>query len=101
MVEGEVQFTKRLDMELTGTAVFTTFGRPFESRASAKDLSAHGAYLLCGSAPEVGDPVEISLHQEEPKIAFEAEGVVTRVDELSEDERGIAIEFQAIPDLQH
>ena len=101
LVSAEDRFAKRLDVGLAGKAVFTTFGRPVESRVSARDLSAHGAYLVCGSSPEVGDPVEVSLHQEEPKIVCEAEGVVTRVDERSEDERGIAIEFQAIPDLQH
>jgi hypothetical protein len=57
--------------------------------------------LVTGASPEVGDPVEVRLHQKDPKISYEAEGTVSRVDDLSEDERGIAVQFQAIPDLDH
>ncbi|MEE8349171.1 MAG: LuxR C-terminal-related transcriptional regulator [Acidobacteriota bacterium] len=101
LVSSEGRSSKRLDVELNGTALFTIFGRPVESQIRVRDLSAHGVYVLSGAAPEVGDTVEISLHQETPKLVFEAEGAVTRVDQLAEDERGIAIHFQNIPDLDH
>jgi hypothetical protein len=67
----------------------------------ATDLSAHGAYLVSGVSPEVDDLVQFHWQQEKPKISFEAEGEVTRVDQLSEDKHGIAIEFQTIPDLEN
>lgn len=101
LVSSEERFTKRLDVGLTGKAIFTSRGRPLESRVKAKDLSAHGAYLLSNASPQVGDPVQIHLHQENPKILFEAEGKVTRVDQLSQDECGIAVQFQTIPGLEH
>lgn len=101
LISLEERFTKRLDVGLTGKAIFTSRGRPLESRVKAKDLSAHGAYLLSDASPQVGDSVQVHLHQENPKILFEAEGKVTRVDQLSEDECGIAVQFQAIPGLEH
>ena len=99
LVSSEERFSKRLDVGLTGKAIFSSLGRPVESRVTAKDLSAHGAYLVSSSSPAVGDPVQVHLHRQEPKISFYAEGTVTRVDRLSEGEHGIAVQFQTIPDL--
>jgi hypothetical protein len=93
--------TIRIDVELSGKATFTSFGRPVESQVVATDLSAHGACLVSGVSPEVGDLVQFHLQQEKPKISFEAEGEVTRLDQLSGDKHGIAIEFQTISDLEN
>ena len=101
LVSSEERSTTRLEVELTGKAIFTSFGRQIESRVTARDLNAHGIYLLSGATPEVDDPVQVSLAQEEPKLSFEAEGEVIRVDQLPEDQQGIAIRFQSIPDLDH
>ena len=101
LVSSEERSTTRLEVELTGKAIFTSFGRQIESRVTARDLNAHGIYLLSGATPEMGDPVQVSLAQEEPKLSFEAEGEVIRVDQLPEDQQGIAIRFQSIPDLDH
>jgi hypothetical protein len=101
LITSEDRFTKRLEVELTGKAIFSSFGRTVESHVVAKDLSAHGAYLLSGASPEVGDSVQVHLEQESPRILFEAEGKVTRVDQISKDKQGIAVQFQAIPDLEH
>ncbi|MEE8349557.1 MAG: LuxR C-terminal-related transcriptional regulator [Acidobacteriota bacterium] len=101
LVSSEERVAKRLGVELSGTATFTTFGRSVESRIKVKNLSADGVYVLSGATPEMDDVVKIRIHQETPRLLFEAEGKVTRVDQLDEDERGIAIQFQNIPDLDH
>ena len=101
LISSEERFAPRLEVELPGKAIFTSFGHQVESPVTAKDLNAHGTYVVSGTTPEVGDPVQVHLHQEEPMFSFAAEEKVIRVEQLSEDQCGIAIRFQSIPDLDH
>jgi DNA-binding CsgD family transcriptional regulator len=101
LISSEERFAPRLEVELPGKAIFTSFGQQVESPVTARDLNAHGTYVVSSTTPEVGDPVQVHLHQEEPMFSFAAEGQVIRVEQLSEDQCGIAIRFQSIPDLDH
>ncbi len=96
----EKRFSKRFDLELTGTAVFKAGGQAVERKIVSRNVSGYGAYLLTDTCPQIGDLVEIHLHGppklKQEKVSFRAVGKILRVNRLSGDTCGVAVKFETI-----
>jgi hypothetical protein len=90
----------RFDLELKGTAVFDSHGRPVEGKVLSKNINGYGAYLLTHTRPQISDVVAVDLcdpaDPRQPELSLGAVGTILRVDKLSERGYGFAVKFDAI-----
>ena len=89
----------RFSLPLKGTVVFTLGGKQDEREVITRNISAYGAYFVSALRPNVSASVVIRLPIEQSEAQFEANATVVRVEQLSENTFGIAIEFQDILDF--
>ena len=79
--------------------MFTLGGKQNEKEITIRDISAYGAYFESALRPQVSATLLIMLPIEQSEGRFEARATVVRVEQLSENTFGIAIEFQEILDF--
>jgi hypothetical protein len=96
----EKRSSRRFDLRLRGTAVFKEEGQTVERRIVSRNVSGYGAYLVTDACPQIGDVVDIHLqgprgHKQE-EISLGAVGKILRVNRLSGDTFGLAVQFEAI-----
>jgi len=101
--EVERRIADRFKLPLKGTVVFTVGGKFWRRTKEEKrditvrNISAYGAYFMADLRPDVSDKVTLLLPIEESEGSFEA--IVVRVEEVSENTFGIAVEFDKTPDF--
>ncbi len=95
--EVERRIADRFKLPLKGTVVFTVEGKKDERDITVRNISAYGAYFMADLRPDVSDNVTLLLPIEESEGSFEA--IVVRVEEVSENTFGIAVEFDKTPDF--
>jgi hypothetical protein len=90
----------RFDLELKGTAVFDSRGRPVEGKVLSKNINGYGAYLLTHTRPQISDVVAVDLRDpadpRQPELFLGAVGKILRVDPLSKNAFGFAVTFDVI-----
>lgn len=82
---------------------FNVQDRNVQTGILSKNLGAHGAYFWTDVCPKIGDYVKVELvltSEPDEKSGFEEFGTVLRVDEVSEEKYGVAVQFDAVPDLK-
>ncbi|MDA2935534.1 PilZ domain-containing protein [Acidobacteria bacterium AH-259-D05] len=99
MSREEQRASERIDVHFTATITFKTEGKEWQSEVKTKDFSAGGVYMLAETCPGVGEHIRIRLHLKESQAVFETAGTVLRVDQLSEQACGFAVQFDQIPDI--
>jgi hypothetical protein len=94
---------KRFEIKLKGTATLSSSDGTVEKEISTRTLSASGGYFVTDHAPCLGENVRIRLQWpspvEEPDTTFEVTGPVNRIEQISEEAWGFAVEFEEIIDL--
>ena len=79
--------------------MFTLGSKQNEKEITTRDISAYGAYFESALRPTISAIVVIRLPIEQSEGQFEARATVVRVEQLSENNFGIAIKFQEILDF--
>ena len=86
-------------MQIKGTAVLNTGGQSYQRKITTKDISAYGVYFFTDLRLSSSDSVVVRLPIEEDESPFEATGTVVRVDQVSENNFGIAVKFDTTPEF--
>ena len=94
---------QRFHIELMGTAMLDSTNGKQERKITTRNLCASGGYFLTDNSPWEGDQVKIRLQwpsqPEEPDTKFEILGTVLRIEQISEETCGFAVDFHEIIDL--
>jgi hypothetical protein len=90
---------ERIPLQLKGTAVFHTGGQSQTRDITTRDISAYGVYFFTDFRPNSSDSVVVNLSIEEDEGPFEATGSVVRVDQIAENNFGIAVKFNTAPNF--
>ena len=95
---------ERFNLELTGTAVFDPAGRAVEGKVLSENINGYGAYLWTHTRPQIGDVVAVDLHDpadpSQPELSLGAVGRILRVDQISKNAFGFAVQFDVISGLK-
>ncbi len=100
MTEAERREFKRLPLPFKGVATFSSHG---QKEVEATDISARSVYLIADTCLSIGEQVNLLMRwpteKKLPGIILNADGIVFRVEQLSEKVWGCVVKFEEMPDM--